>query len=636
MSPGLAAHGSWRTLPDLLDARAGRAPDAPVFLAPGRAPLTYRGLQRHVMLTLQRLNALGIGRNDRVALVMPNGPEMAVAFLAVASGATAAPVNPSYPGVELGAFFDELGPRALVVQSGHGSAAIEAARARDIAVVTLSPLAEAEAGIFTLEGEERDAAGQTGVAGPEDAALVLPTSGTTSRSKLVPLTQANLCAAAGYTAASLELSHADRCLNVMPQFHVQGLIGGTLSPLARGGSVFCAPGFQMDRFFDWLEEARATWYTAAPTIHHAVVAQAPSRQDVVRRCPLRFIRSGAAALPRALMIGLEETFEAPVIEFYGLTEATPITSNPLPPGVRKLGSVGVAAGPEVAILDGAGNGVPAGSVGEIAVRGPNVVGAWPVEDRGAANGWFRTGDLGRLDEEGYLFLAGRLKELINRGGEKISPREIEDVLLAHAAVRQAVAFPLPHPTLGEDVGAAVVPVDGASVQEGDIRAFVSERLAPFKVPSRVLIVDEVPAGPTGKVRRLLLAEQLGLTAASAGEVRTDATPPRTPLEEVLASIWREVLGLEAIGVHEDFVSLGGDSIRAALIAARVLERLNVELSAAVLLASPTVARMAVQITEQMLGSDRDERAQLVTEIEALSDEEAARLLAELEKGGHEA
>jgi acyl-CoA synthetase (AMP-forming)/AMP-acid ligase II len=293
----------------------------------------------------------------------------------------------------------------------------------------------------------------------------------------------------------------------MPLFHVHGLISAMLSSLLGGGSVFCAPDFYKGKFFEWMEAICPTWYTASPAFHHAILSEASQHRESIAQVPLRFIRSAAAPLPPKLLIELEQIFKAPVIESYGMTEAcAQIASNPLPPRRRKHGSVGLAAGPEVVIMDEEANLMPADEIGEIAIRGENVMGGYEnnseANEAAFTNGWFRTGDQGLLDTDGYLFISGRLKELINRGGEKIAPREIDERLMDHPDVRQAVAFAVPHERLGEDIVAAVVLRSRAGTSEREIREFLLSRLADFKVPSQIVFVHEIPKGPTGEACNL--------------------------------------------------------------------------------------------------------------------------------------
>jgi acyl-CoA synthetase (AMP-forming)/AMP-acid ligase II len=503
------------TLLELL--AAGRA-DAPALAAPGRPPLDHAGLRALVHDTLGVLNAHGIGRNDRVAIVLDNGPEMAACFVACAAGVASAPLNPAYREEEFDFYLSDLRAKALIVAQGSTSPAVAVAERLGIGRVDLVVDAGAPAGRFRLvpRGLRRLAAAHGGPAQPEDVSMLLHTSGTTSRPKIVPLTQANLVASARHIRDTLRFTGSDCGLNIMPLFHIHGLIAGVLAPLAAGSQVFCTPGFNALKFFGWMDEARPTWYTAVPTMHQAILARAPKNADVIARHPLRFLRSSSSSIPPQVIRELEATFGAPLVEAYGMTEAThQMASNPLPPAARKPGSVGLAAGPEVAIMDEAGALLPRGSVGEIVIRGPNVTPGYENNDRANAeafaNGWFRTGDQGVIDAEGYISLTGRLKEIINRGGEKVSPREVDEILMDHPAVAQVVCFGMPHAKLGEEVAAVVVLREGRAVTERELQAFVSARAAEFKVPKKILFMDEIPKGATGKLQRIGLAAKLGLT-----------------------------------------------------------------------------------------------------------------------------
>lgn len=499
---------------------AGGSGESPAIAAPDRQPLDFAGLRRHVETTVGALNGFGIGRGDRLAIVLPNGPEMASAFVSVACAATAAPLNPVYRQPEYEFYLPDLNAKALILEAGSDSPARTAAAASGIPILELHADAEAPAGTFELvqqePGETGSAAANSGLGTADDVALILHTSGTTSRPKIVPLSHRNVCASAGNIQRTLRLTAEDRCLNVMPLFHIHGLIAAVLAPLGVGGSIFCTPGFNVLRFFSWLDEARPTFYTAVPTMHQAILARAPRNRDAVERNPLRFIRSASASLPPQVMAELEETFGAPVVEAYAMTEAAhQMTCNPLPPAARKPGTVGVAAGPEVSVMDEAGALLPAGEVGEIVIRGANVSDGYennPAANAEAfTNGWFRTGDQGVMDDEGYVTITGRLKEIINRGGEKISPREIDEAILDHPAVRQVVAFAVPHPKLGEEIAAAAVLREGMEATPRELQAFAAERLADFKVPRKILLMDDIPKGPTGKIQRIGMAEKLGLT-----------------------------------------------------------------------------------------------------------------------------
>ncbi|WP_224823783.1 acyl--CoA ligase [Cognatishimia sp. MH4019] len=497
--------------------------EAPAIGAPNRDWLTYGALRILAEDVAAQLHGFGIGRGDRVAIVLPNGPEMATAFVTIAQAATTAPLNPAYRQDEYEFYLEDLGAKAIVLAEGYDGPALAAANAKGLAVLRAQSGANAAAGQFTLTADVPGGArAATDAPTEEDVALILHTSGTTSRPKIVPLLQSNIAASAGHICDSLALNADDRCLNVMPLFHIHGLLAAVSASLAAGASIWCAPGFDALRFFGWMKDAEPTWYTAVPTMHQAILSRASRNADVIEATNLRFLRSSSASLPPQVMTALQETFGAPVIEGYGMTEAAhQMASNPLPPRAQKPGSVGVEAGPMVRTAHETDDRLVDG-VGEIVISGPNVTPGY--ENNPDANAksffqadghrWFRTGDQGAFDEEGYLRLTGRLKEIINRGGEKISPLEVDEVLMDHPAIAQCVTFALPHPKLGEEVAAAVVLRDGQAATEKDIRAFAAERVADFKVPRKVLILDEIPKGATGKMQRIGMAEKLGLVQAA--------------------------------------------------------------------------------------------------------------------------
>jgi len=504
------------------DVTSAGKPDTPAIGAPGRPWLTYGGLKKLADDTLAALNAVGIGRGDRVAMVVPNGPEMASSFIAVAAGTISAPLNPAYRADEFEFYLDDLKPKACIVQKGVDSPVRAMAAKVGVPLIELVPTESAPAGVFTLDVSalKPAKATKTGPSTGDEGALVLHTSGTTARPKIVPLSTANLAASARHIANSLALKPNDRCLNIMPLFHIHGLIAATLSSLGAGASVSCTPGFNALRFFAWLEEVKPTWYTAVPTMHQAILGRLRHNAEAAKAAKLRFIRSSSASLPPQVMGELETAFGCPVIEAYGMTEAShQMASNALPPGKRKPGAVGLPAGPKIAIMDDAGNMLPQGTIGEVVIQGPNVTAGYDNNPdanlKAFADGWFRTGDQGRFDEDGYLFLTGRLKEIINRGGEKISPIEVDTILMDHPAVEQVVTFAIPHSKLGEEVGAVVVLRAGQETTERELRDFVAKRAADFKVPRKVVFVSEIPKGATGKLQRIGLATKLGLDEASA-------------------------------------------------------------------------------------------------------------------------
>ena len=474
-----------------------------------RPGLSYRALRSQARRIGAELRRIGISADSRVAIVLPNGPLMASTFLCCSPWCAVAPLNPSYTRDEHLFFLEDLEANLLLVESGTQSVAADAASSLNI------PVREVEhgecAGEFTFGVTEQNVENME----IANAALILHTSGTTSRPKMVPLTQRNLMASARNIGSTLKLIDEDVCLNVMPLFHIHGLMAPLLASISAGANVTCTPGFDALRFFAWLDEVQPTWYSAVPTMHQAILQRARRNMEIVERSRLRFIRSSSASLPPQVMHSLEETFDSPVIEAYAMTEAAhQMCSNPLPPKVRKSGTVGPAAGPEVAILADK-NICSSGVLGEIVIRGENVTTGYlnnpDANENAFFEGWFRTGDQGVIDEDGYVKITGRLKEIINRGGEKIAPLEIDEVLLDHPAVAQACVFALPHDSLGEDVGAVVVLKQGETTEVRELQAFARERIANFKVPRTIVFANEIPKGPTGKVQRIGLAETLGLT-----------------------------------------------------------------------------------------------------------------------------
>ena len=500
--------------------------------------------------------------NNVIAICLPSNAELALNVLAAMTVGVAAPLNPAATEEEAKVYLEDLHPRIIV--TSESSPAARAARGLGIEVLGSDRLADKQHAVLDGSGAKPAMPRSRAIA------LVLPTSGTTGRPKLVPLTHGNLSASAQNVAASLQLTSNDRCLGLMPYFHIHGLVAGLLAPIVSGGSVVAAGEFRPDRIRDWLEGFGPTWYTGVPTMHRSVLDSIG--RDAPPKHRLRFVRSSSSPLAPALMQELEDALGVPVIEAYGMTEGShQIATNPLPPAARKSGTVGVASGTEIAILTENEVHAEPDRTGEVVVRGPSVTAGYRenAEANAAAfhDGWFRTGDLGRLDSDGYLQLVGRLKEMINRGGEKIAPREIDEALLAHPAVALAVAFPYPHPTLGEDVAAVIVGRPGREVSSTELIQFVATRLSAYKIPRRVIIAERIPVGPTGKPQRHRMAEQLGL----AGHV-DDELPEGPP--SALETIWSECLQLDRVPKSADFFALGGDSLRALTLVSTVEERLE--------------------------------------------------------------
>ena len=586
-------------LEDLLAYYGRTASRLTAILAPDCAPVTYGAVWVRVNDAIRALRSFGIGPSDRVAVVLPNGPEAAVAVVAVAAGAVCVPLNPGFTADEWQRYFVDLRVAALLTHADMDSASRGVAHTLGIPVIDLSPRPDEGAGAFSLVSSGPSCAVGSGLRSGVDHAFILLTSGSTSQAKMVPLTHAGVCLSAYNVGAVLALGPRDRLLNVQPLFHAHGLFSGLLAALAAGSSVVCTKGFDVAAFFDWLKEFRPTWYTAVPTIHRAVLSAASRHKRGVQQHSLRLIRSASSTLPSDVLNGLEALFGVPVIDSYGMTEAaSQIAANPLER--RKPGSVGKSAGAEITIMDGKGRQLTTGERGEIVLRGPTITSGY--DDNPAANkaafrdGWFRTGDLGYLDREGYLFIVGRIKDVINRGGQKVAPGDVEETLLRHPDVVEAVAFPIAHRRLGEDVAAAVVLRPNAKVTALKLRDFARERLARFKVPGLIHILAEIPKGPSGKIKRGELAAAVSMTPPSVEIGRGGKmAPPRSELQRQLAESWAELLELDQIGVDQDVRALGADSLTMTQMLSRLRAHFGVDFSLQDIFDAPTVEALAARL-----------------------------------------
>ena len=460
---------------------------------------SYADLIRQLDLLRNDLRRTGLNQGDRIAVALPNGLEVIASFLAASSVGTAAPLNPAYTRDEFKFYLQDTDARALIVPPNGAEAAREAARDCQVSIIEASLDRDGQVRFScpeTLATVRRDEH-------PAEVALILHTSGTTSRPKRVPLAHANLLTSARNVASTYQLGDADVSLCVMPLFHVHGLVASTLATFATGGTVVVPAKFNPLSFWNTVREHQATWYSAVPTIHQVLLSRAKGARPSGAE-QLRFIRSCSASLAPQLMAEMEATFGAPVLEAYGMTEAAhQMASNPLPPLVHKAGSVGRGTAVEIAILDEAGNLLPTGALGEVSIKGANVFSGYEgnpqANSESFSNDWFRTGDQGALDAEGYLTLVGRIKELINRGGEKISPREVDEALLQHPAVAEACCFGIPDRVYGEGVAAAVVLKETAT--EKDLIAHCRSSLSDFKCPTTIYIMDSIPRTATGKIQR---------------------------------------------------------------------------------------------------------------------------------------
>jgi acyl-CoA synthetase (AMP-forming)/AMP-acid ligase II len=474
-----------------------------VVLPDENVKVSYDSLRHQVHAVADALASAGINRGDRVAMALPNGLPAVVCFLGASVAGTAAPLNPGYREEEFKFYLEDTNARLLVLPE-EGADEARRAAGDQVPVATVSSGRDGEARL-SIAGKARTAGRPT----PDDVALVLHTSGSTGRPKRVPLKHRNLAISVGNVVTTYNLTADDVSLCVMPLFHVHGLVASMLSTLATGGTVVVPPKFNPLSFWRTARDHNVTWYSAVPTMHQLLVARLKDTEQVdVGK--IRFIRSCSAALSPETMSTMEKAFRVPVLEAYGMTEAShQMASNPLPPGPRKPGSVGPGTGVRIGIMDAQGQLLETREHGEIVIQGPNVIQGY--ENNPEANktsftkGWFRTGDQGFLDEQGYLTLVARIKELINRGGEKISPREIDEVLLTHPAVAEAVAFGVPHRMWGEEVAAAVVLREGAGAKESDLMAHCRERLADFKCPTKIHITQVIPRTATGKIQRRVVA-----------------------------------------------------------------------------------------------------------------------------------
>lgn len=562
-------------------------PDNPALVDSEGHIWTRKDLAVEVNRTITFLAAQGVNRFDRLALAMEQGPDLVISLLAGMAIAPVAPLSPAAPRESLCADLQRLCVTRVLVDGNPSSALRDAASALGLPLLTPNPLT-----LTPLVGQH--------CSPPEaaDLALLLQTSGTTSRPKVVPLTHANLLASAQAVADVLELGPDDRSLAAMPLFHIHGIVASLLAPLLAGGSVICCQSNAPASLLNLMGNLQPTWLSAVPTLLQGLLAELDRSGAPPPAHRLRLLRSSSSPLPPAVLARLEADFQVPVLEAYGMTEAAhQICSNRLPgSGHGRLpGSVGMPAGPEVAILGPTRQPLPPGECGEVAIRGPGVTAGYEAAEQSgwveAASGerWFLTGDEGLLDAQGRLTLTGRFKEMINRGGEKVIPRRVDEALLQHPAVEQALAFAVPHPTLGEDVAAAVVLRPGAQTDEQDLRRHAFALLVPHEVPSRIVLLPDLPRGATGKLQRIGLADKLGALLQPTDE------PASAELEELVAHTFATVLQQPPPGRNANFFQLGGDSLSGQRVVSALEQQLALELSPTLLFVYPTVRSLAEQL-----------------------------------------
>ena len=474
-------------------------------------PLLYKDLKSFVNKIASQLAGNGISNKDRAAIVLPNGPFMASSFLTLSSYMSAAPLNPSYKTNEYEFYLKDLNPKIVIVEPNSSNAVVGVAKNLNIPVCEMKIKKDDPSGLFNLF----DIESEYQLPEENDEALVLHTSGTTSRPKIVPLTNKNIYSSTKNISKSLNLSEADHCLNIMPLFHIHGLIAILAASIRSGASICASNGFNALKFLELAKSEKITWYSGVPTMHQAILLRAEKNLELAKNLNLRLIRSSSASLPPAVFEKLNSVFGCSVIEAYGMTEAThQMTSNPLPPKKQKPGFVGIPAGPEVCIMDEKDKILDQGETGEVCIKGDNVTLGYdnnPEANKSSfTNGWFRTGDQGYFDQNGYLKISGRLKEIINKGGEKISPLEVDNVLMDHPLIEQAVCFGYEDKMLGEDIAAAIIVKEGKNCSETDVKTYAQEKLAKFKIPKKIFFVNEIPKGATGKLQRNVLAKNFGL------------------------------------------------------------------------------------------------------------------------------
>ena len=474
-------------------------------------PLLYKDLKSFVNKIASQLAGNGISNKDRAAIVLPNGPFMASSFLTLSSYMSAAPLNTSYKTNEYEFYLKDLNPKIVIVEPNSSNEVVGVAKNLNIPVCEIKIKKDDPSGLFNLF----DIESEYQLPEENDEGLVLHTSGTTSRPKIVPLTNKNIYSSAENISKSLNLSEMDHCLNIMPLFHIHGLIAILAASIRSGASICASNGFNALKFLELAKSEKITWYSGVPTMHQAILLRAEKNLELAKNLNLRLIRSSSASLPPAVFEKLNNVFGCSVIEAYGMTEAThQMTSNPLPPKNQKPGFVGIPAGPEVCIMDEKDKILDQGETGEVCIKGDNVTLGYdnnPEANKNSfTNGWFRTGDQGYFDQNGYLKISGRLKEIINKGGEKISPLEVDNVLMDHPLIEQAVCFGYEDKMLGENIAAAIIVKEGKNCSETDVKTYAQEKLAKFKIPKKIFFVNEIPKGATGKLQRNVLAKNFGL------------------------------------------------------------------------------------------------------------------------------
>lgn len=595
------------TIGEAIRFRAERAPGEPAIVSSRFAPLSYRELQNVIRDARHALRAAGFTRGARIAVAMPNGPQAALAIVAVSCSAVSIPLNPRQTLREIETGFASLPPDAVLLVKGSDSVVrrvadrlgiriLEAVRSQDGGLGFSIDAPEASLAAALREPDEPD---------PDAPAFILQTSGTTAKPKLIPTAHRNMLAAAARVQSWFDLTPQDRCLCVSPVFYAHGLHVMIFTPLLSGGSIAFPKDPSRFDYAEWFEALRPTWYSAGPTLHRLVFDQTPSRADPKAGHSLRFILSGGAPLSRDILEGLPQRFGVPVVEHYGSSEGMQICSNQLKPGRSRLGTVGIPAPDTVMIMADDGSKLPAGHRGEILVGGPTVVAGYlnapEISHAAFVNGWFRTGDIGSIDEDGFLTLHGRKDDLINRGGEKISPVEIDEALLRHPAVAEAAAFSVAHSRLGEDVAAAVVLRPGMTVTSIELRRYLQDQLASFKVPGQIIIRNQLPKGKTGKIVRREIGSSLEETVAAGAKTVAQQSEENAAINTLvvqLTELWERLLKTSPVSIDDDFSEKGGDSLLAMEMLSEVERLTGQTVPTTILFEARTIRQLSQMLFEQ--------------------------------------
>jgi oxalate---CoA ligase len=596
------------TLSQLLAASIRRRSEAVAIVTPGKPALTYADLGRKLDTIAASLAGAGFGRGARIGIALPDGTDFAIVLLAVCSTATCAPLNAALDEDALVRLLVAMRIDALIVPEGRDSAAVRAARRASVTLIALRDSSGDPGGNPELvAGATR---GSVAIDAPlaDDIALLMHTSGTTGAPKVVPLQQWRVAETLRNRVELSRIDASDRCLIALP-LHSSAGIRRALAGLVSGGSIICPGAIAAEATIELLEALAPTQYFAPPASHIALLEGFERRVPRARHC-LKTIWAGTTDLPDAVRSRLERVFGVPVIVGYGATESGSIAQTPFPPVRTPAGSVGLATNIEIGIADGTGHLLGPDEPGEIVVRGPEVFDGYEHDDRAnrAAfrDGWFRTGDVGRIDRDGFVYVSGRHTEIINRGGTKIAPSEIEAALVQHPQVIEAAAFAIAHPTLGEDLAAAVVLRN--TVSESELRRFLRAGLATFKIPTRIVDVARLPRGSSGKIDRSALAALVARTIQQS-------EPPIGREETEIARIFADVLKVPAVSRRDNFFDLGGDSLSAAHVLTAVEAALDVSVGLEMLFDCPTVFEFAAAVARSSHADAAHPAARVLGKIE---------------------